>query len=107
MLYNESGWRNESAGGRSKRARANQLKLNQGNAKVWPLRGALRRYDLAEAWKDSGGSSEHCFQNALSDIAPSASCFKLEIVAAICPPSAESNTITTPSTAAPEDFNSP
>jgi hypothetical protein len=54
-------------------------------------------YCFAEPWKDSGGSSEHCRQNAVSETVPSASPFTLDIAEAICPPSAESKTITIPS----------
>src|SRR5712692_2967980 len=48
---------------------------------------------------NSGGSTEHCFQNESSERLPDCHCFKFSRVAAICPPSAESKTITTPATA--------
>src|SRR5467141_283178 len=47
----------------------------------------------------SGGSTEQSFQNEASARLPDCHCFKFSRVAAICPPSAESKTITTPPTA--------
>jgi hypothetical protein len=64
----------------------------------WPGEDAVPAfYGFAEPWKDSGGSSEHCRQNAVSETVPSARPFTLDIAEAICPPSAESKTITIPS----------
>ena len=40
---------------------------------------------------------EHCFQNDSSESFPEVHCAKLDIVAEIWPPSAESKTMTTPS----------
>src|ERR1700682_2732225 len=48
---------------------------------------------------NSGGSTEQSCQKEVSERLPACHCFKFSNVVAICPPSAESKTITTPETA--------
>jgi len=74
---------------------ASQRRPAQKPAKI---RSRIARGNVSRGYgsKKSGGSTEQLFQKDASEIIPFCHCFKLSTVAAICPPSAESITRTTP-----------